>query len=148
MSEETGIVENIKGKWAWVKTERKGTCSSCGHRSHCQMIDGGTRVLVKARNAAGAKEGDEVELFISTKTKMKCVFMVYMIPVLGLMVGAFSSPGLSSLTGMNPTAGMALFSIAGLVIAFLLMRQYSKHMELKGALTPLVRRVMKSSGAR
>jgi sigma-E factor negative regulatory protein RseC len=146
MSEEIGIVESVEGDWVWVETQRKGACSSCGHRESCQLIEGGDRMLVKARNDAHAKKGDEIEFFISPKTKLKCVTMVYMVPVFGLMVGAFSAGSLSSLIGLNPKVGMALFSIAGVVIAYLLVRQYSKRLEVKNALTPLVTRVMKRVG--
>ena len=145
MSEENGIVESIDGNWVWVKTQRKSACSHCGHRDHCQMIEGGDRMIVKARNAAHAGKGDEVELFISTKTKMKCVFMVYMVPVFGLMIGAFSAGSLSAFLGLNPKVGMALFSLSGVALAYILIRQYSKRMEIKNALTPLVKRVVKSS---
>ena len=60
MSLETGIVENIDNNWAWVKTRRRAACAHCGHRDHCQIMEGGDRVLVKARNAADAKKGDEI----------------------------------------------------------------------------------------
>jgi sigma-E factor negative regulatory protein RseC len=143
MSQETGIVENIDGSWVWVKTRRKSACAHCGHKDHCQMIEGGDRMLVKARNAAhDARKGDEVELFISTKTKLKCVFMVYMVPVFGLMIGAFSAGSLSGFVGLNPKIGMVLFSILGVVLAYVLVRHYSKRMEIKDALTPLVKRVV------
>jgi sigma-E factor negative regulatory protein RseC len=146
MSEETGVVERVEGDWVWVQTQRKGACSSCGHRDHCQMIEGGDRMLVKARNDVHAKKGDEIELFISTGTKMKCIFLIYMVPVFGLMAGAFSARSLSALFGLNPKVGVALFSIAGLVIAYLLVRQYSKRMEIKDQLMPVAQRVVKRLG--
>ena len=146
MSEETGVVERAEGDWVWVQTQRKGACSSCGHRDHCQMIEGGDRMLVKAKNEAHAKPGDEVELFLSAKTKLKCVFLSYMVPVFGLMIGAFSADSLSALVGLNPKLGMALFSIGGLVVAYLLVRQYSKRMEIKDQLTPVAQRVVKRLG--
>ena len=146
MSGESGIVQDIDDKWAWVKTERKSMCDHCGHRSHCQVIEGGDSLLVKALNTASAKKGDRVELFLSTKTKMKCALIAYMAPVFGLMIGAFSSAGLSALIGLNPKIGMVLFSFTGVALAFLLARQYSKRMEMKGALTPLVYRIRRRSG--
>ena len=143
MSQEIGIVESTDDNWVWVKTQRKSACSHCGHKDHCHIVEGSDRMLVKARNAADAKRGDEVELFISTKTKLKCVFMVYMVPVFGLMIGAFSAGSLSGLLGLNPKIGMVLFSLAGVVIAYLLVRRFSNRMETKDALTPLVKRVVR-----
>ena len=143
MAQESGIIESIEDQFAWVKTQRKSACAHCGHRDHCQMIEGGDRMRVKARNTAGAKQGDEVELYLSTKTQLKCVFLAYMVPVFGLMIGAFSAKSLSAFMGLNPKVGMALFSLAGVVLAYILVRQYSKRMEIKDALTPLVKRVVK-----
>ena len=69
--------------------------------------------------------------------------MVYMVPVFGLMIGAFSAGSLSGLLGLNPKIGMVLFSLAGVVIAYLLVRRFSNRMETKDALTPLVKRVVR-----
>ena len=70
MSAERGTVEKVEAEWAWVKTKRSSACSSCASRSHC-LTQGSDQMLVKAQNTAGAKKGDEVELYLSTKTKLK-----------------------------------------------------------------------------
>ena len=143
MSQETGIVESMENDWVWVKTQRKSACSSCSHKDHCHMIEGKDRMLVKARNVADARKGDQVELYLSTKTQLKCVFMVYMVPVIGLIVGAFAGNSLSPRLGLSPNMGMFLFSAVGLAIGFMLTRLFSNRMEKKNALPPLVKRVVK-----
>ena len=145
MSQETGIVETVEDEWVWVKTQRKSACAHCGHKDHCHTVEGGDRMLVKAKNFVDAHKGDEVELYLNTKTQLKCVFMVYMVPVIGLLIGAFSGNSLSSLVGMNPNYGVFLFSAAGLAVAFMLTRLYSNRMETKNALTLRVTRVVKKS---
>jgi sigma-E factor negative regulatory protein RseC len=99
-------------------------------------------MLVKAQNTARAKRGDEVELYLSTKTKLKGTAIVYLIPVFGLFVGAFSANPLSTAIGMNPSLGMAAFTLAGLVLSIFLMRYLANRMDSKQALTPLVKRVV------
>jgi sigma-E factor negative regulatory protein RseC len=143
MSQESGIVETVEDGWVWVKTQRKSACSHCGHKDHCHTIEGGDRMLVKAKNLAGAHKGDEVELYLNTKTQLKCVFMVYMVPVIGLLVGAFSGNSLSTLVGLSRNMGIFLFSVVGLAIAFVLMRLFSNRMETKNALILRVTRVVK-----
>jgi positive regulator of sigma E activity len=61
------------------------------------------------------------------------------------MIGVFSANSLSALVGLNPKIGMGVFSFTGLGVAYILVRQYSKRMEIKNALTPLVTRVVKRS---
>jgi sigma-E factor negative regulatory protein RseC len=144
MSAERGIVEKVEAGWAWVKTKRSSACSSCASRSHC-LTQGSDQMVVKARNIAQAKKGDEVELYLSTKTKLKSTAIVYLIPVFGIFVGAFSANPLSAAIGMNPSLGMALFTLTGLVLSVFLMRYLANRMDSKQALTPLVKRVVMSA---
>ena len=130
--------------WAWVKTKRSSACSSCASRSHC-LTQGSDQMVVKARNIAQAKKGDEVELYLSTKTKLKSTAIVYLIPVFGIFVGAFSANPLSTVIGLNPSLGMALFTLTGLVLSVFLMRYLANRMDSKQALTPLVKRVVMSA---
>ena len=99
-------------------------------------------MLVKAQNTVQAKKGDEVELYLSSKTKLKGTAIVYLIPVFGIFVGAFSANPLSEALGLNPSVGMAVFTLTGLVLAVFLMRYLANRMDSKQALTPLVKRVV------
>ena len=144
MSAERGIVEREEAGWAWVKTKRSSACSSCGSRHHC-LTQGSDQMVVRAQNTARAKKGDEVELYLSSKTKLKGTAIVYLIPVLGIFVGAFSADPLSTAIGLNPSVGMALFTISGLVASVFLMRYLANRMDSTEALTPVVKRVVFSA---
>ena len=145
MSAERGIVEKVEPGWAWVKTKRSSACDSCDSRHHCSVVEGGDQMVVKAQNTVQAKPGDEVELYLSTKTKLKSTAIVYLIPVLGIFVGAFSADPLSTALGLNPSLGMVVFTLAGLVSAVFLMRYLANRMTANQALTPLVKRVIISA---
>ena len=140
MSAERGIVERVEPGWAWVKTKRSSACDNCESRHHC-LTQGVDQMVVKAQNTIHAKEGDEVELYLSTGTKLKGTAIVYLLPVLGLFVGAFSAAPLSQTLGLNPSLGMALFTITGLVSAVFLMRYLADRMAARQSLNPLVKRV-------
>ncbi len=144
MSAERGIVERVEPGWAWVKTKRSSACANCASRSHC-LTQGADQMVVKAQNTALAKKGDEVELYLSTRTKLKSTAIVYLIPVFGILAGAFSAAPLSAAMGINPSLGMALFTLTGLVSAVFLMRYLANRMDSKQALTPLVKRVVFSA---
>jgi sigma-E factor negative regulatory protein RseC len=144
MSAERGVVEKVEAGFAWVKTKRSSACSSCGSRHHC-LTQGSDQMVVKAQNTARAKKGDEVELYLSSKTKLKGTAIVYLIPVLGIFVGAFSANPLSTAIGLNPSVGMALFTISGLVASVWLMRYLANRMGSTDALTPVVKRVVFSA---
>ncbi|NNG01314.1 MAG: SoxR reducing system RseC family protein [Desulfobacteraceae bacterium] len=142
MSVETGTVEKVENGWAWVKAQRKSGCASCSGKDHCHSM-GGSHMLIQAKNNAGAVPGDEVEVFISTAIKMKCMFSLYIVPVFGLMAGAFSAEGLSNWLGMNHSFGMVVFSVGGLVAAYIIVKVYADRLSNRGALSPAVNRVLR-----
>ena len=145
MSAERGVVEKVEPGWAWVKTKRSSACSSCASRSHC-MTQGADQMVVKAQNTAQAKKGDEVELYLSSGTKLKGTAIVYLLPVLGIFVGAFSAGPLSEVLGLNPSLGMAVFTLTGLVSAVFLMRHLANRMATNQSLTPVVKRITMRAG--
>lgn len=142
MRTEKGIVESIEGDWAWVLTRRKQACGHCGQKNLCHMVEGMDHMVVKAKNPVRARKGDEVELYLSTKTKLKGLFILYMFPVLGLLIGAFSGNSLSAVFGLNKDLGMVLFTLSGLILAFLLAKLLTARMEANRELTPIVSRVV------
>ena len=144
MSAERGIVEKVEAGWAWVKTKRSSACSSCGSRHHC-LTQGSDQMVVKAQNTAQAKKGDEVELYLSTKIKLKGTAIVYLVPVFGIFAGAFTANPLSAAIGINPSLGMAVFTLTGLVLSVFLMRYLANRMDSKQTLTPLVKGVVMSA---
>ena len=106
------------------------------------MVEGGNQMIVKAQNTAQAKKGDEVELYLSTKAKLKCTAIVYLMPVFGIFLGAFSANTLSDSLGINQSLGMVVFTMMGLVLAVFLMRYLANRMLSRQAYTPLIKRVI------
>ena len=84
-------------------------------------------------------------MYLSTKTKLKSTAIVYLLPVFGIFVGAFSAGPLSEALGLNPSLGMAFFTLTGLVASVFLMRSLANRMAANQALTPLVKRVIISA---
>ena len=143
MSTEQGIVKQVEPGWAWVKAKRLGATGGCGCYDHCHRIDGGSKMVIKAVNPVQAKEGDLVILYLSTSAKFKCIATVYLLPVLGLLAGAFSSDYLSRLIGLDPSWGMALFTVGGVVAAVVLMRFLANRMAHQDKFTPIVKRIVR-----
>lgn len=143
MSAENGTVQRIENGWAWVLTQQKAGCDHCGHKGSCNLIEGADHMLVKAANSARARVGDSVELFLSTKTKMKSLLILYILPVIGLLVGALSGGSFSRAVGLNENLGTVLFTFIGLALAFILVRLLGTHMDSRQELTPIVSRIIR-----
>ena len=143
MSTEQRIVKQVEPGWAWVKAKRLGAINGCGCYDHCHAIEGGNKMVIKAVNLAQAREGDVVVLYLNTRAKFKCIATVYLLPVLGLLAGALSSNFLSRLIGLDPSWGMALFTVAGATAAVVLMRFLANRMARQESFTPIVKRIVR-----
>jgi len=141
MEAEKGYVEKTQNDWAWIVTQRKTGCGHCGQKGYCQMLDGGNKMVVKAKNVLGAKMGDEVEIYLSSRNRMKGLFIIYILPVLGLLSGAFLGHGIAPLIGLSEKLGTMLFTLSGLLLAFLVIPLFSNRMEASGQMIPLVSRI-------
>ena len=144
METEKGTVQKIEDGWAWVETRRTGSCENCNQKGHCHLSsEGNSRMIIKAENVAQARTGDEVEIYLNARTKLKGLFMVYIFPVLGLLIGAISGKGLSRVIGLNNDLGTVLTAFCGMAIAFFIARVLGFRMKENNELTPIVSRIIR-----
>lgn len=141
MSTEQGIVERVEPGWVWVKAKRLGACAGCGSYDHAHTI--GNKMVIRAANLTQAQKGDVVVIHLSTKAKFKCIATVYLLPVLGLFVGAFAATFFSPQIELDPSLGVTLGALAGLAGAILLMRFIANRMVQQKGFTPVVKRVVR-----
>ncbi len=128
MLEEEGVVLRVEGELAIVKTQRSSICEGCHSGGFCKALGGDSDMEVAARNEVGAKVGDEVRVTVASKTFLKASFLVYMVPVtaliLGALLGATLGPSLCPGTSsdlLSVVFGLTLFSLS-----FVLMRIWTK----------------------
>jgi sigma-E factor negative regulatory protein RseC len=141
MSTERGIIEKIEEEFAWVRTKRRSACGGCTNRSHCSSLSGGNHMLVKVSNPVKAKKGDMVEVFLKTSLQLKCTFIVYMIPVLGLIAGALSAAPLANVFASSDSLGMVIFTFSGFFLSALLSRSLINRIAAGDRARPIIRRV-------
>ena len=141
MATEKGIVDKTENGFAWVKAQRKSACGTCASKSNCGLIDGGSQMLVKTTNAIGAKKGDSVEFYITPGLNLKCTFIIYIIPVLGLLVGALSAAPLTELLGLNATVGMVVFTLLFFVLAVGLSKKMISRIVSQHRFLPNIKRI-------
>jgi sigma-E factor negative regulatory protein RseC len=89
MANEEGIVIKTDSTTAWVKTTKTHACEACAARASCNVMGGGKEMEVQAINHAGAKVGEKVVISFETSPLLKATFMLYVLPILFLMAGAF-----------------------------------------------------------
>ena len=125
MIEETGSVVELKGKHiAVVLCEKSSFCKNCASMEQCRLGDDNRSMLVEAHNPIGARVGHKVRLVTSSKSFLQSSFILYIVPLIALIVGAIAGHliGERLETGINPDLLSALLGTAFLIGAFLTIR--------------------------
>jgi sigma-E factor negative regulatory protein RseC len=144
MIEEQGIVIDIKGSLAFVKTEKGTSCESCVSRETCHGTIGTNEVIIEAENIANAKFGDRVIVMVGTATILKASFILYMGPIAGLILGVILGQVLVKqfAIDLNPDLLSGILGALFLVIVFFGIRLYGKLLEKREGFRPVVVRVV------
>jgi sigma-E factor negative regulatory protein RseC len=149
MSEEQGMVVRLRDDgMADVMTEKGGGCESCGASHSCHTFGTGNRMISRARNGIGARVGDQVALSLSSGIFVKSAAVVYLLPIVGLIVGAVVGASLRELTGLGERTGAVLFGFGGLGMGFLITIMVSRWTGIKGILTPEIAKVIRSGSGK
>lgn len=125
MIEEVGTIVELRGKHvALVLCEKNSMCEHCATAGACHIGDDGRARTVEAVNAIGAQVGDKVRVAVSTRTFLQSGFILYILPLIALVVGAVigKAVGEHLKVGLNPDLLSALFGAFFLVGSFLLIR--------------------------
>lgn len=144
MIEEQGVVIDIKGSRAFVKTEKGTSCESCVSRETCHGTIGTNEVIIEAENAANAKFGDRVVVMVGTATLLKASFILYLGPIAGLIIGVVIGQLIVKqfAINLNPDLLSGILGFLFLVIAFFGIRIYGKSLEKREGFRPVVVRIV------
>jgi sigma-E factor negative regulatory protein RseC len=121
---EWGLVAAVSLGKAKVRLERKSLCERCGFCSGW----GKDFMLMEVDNLRGARVGDRVRIEAPPGKTLKISFMVFMIPLFGLLFGIFSGYLLSGWLGL-PSLWQAGLGIAFFFLGFLGVRWYDKKVQ-------------------
>lgn len=125
MIEEFGTIVELKGKQvAVVLCQRHSACEHCPSSGACQMGDDSKSMLVEAFNPIGAKISDRVKVVTSTKHFLQSSFMLYIVPIIGLLIGAFIGQAIAGMTDVGIDASLlsAILGVAFMAGTFLIIK--------------------------
>jgi len=108
--EEVGIVVEINGNKAKVRASRHGDCENCG------VCDGDNAIMLEVENSLSAKPGQKVAFVIPEANMLQAAFVVYILPLIALFVGAFIGWFIANQFGQP----LIPFEIVGGIIVFIL----------------------------
>ena len=117
------MVKLIEPNRAKVKIAKSSDCSGCEHRSFCDPF-GSEHMLVEADNTVGAQTGQRVELVMALERRTKAIFLLYILPLLFLLLGAIIGHVLDPFG--NPDISATVFCLGFVVLAFAGIARYTR----------------------
>lgn len=114
--EEQGVVIEISGNMAKVKSNRHGDCKNCG------ACPGDNATVLEVQNPLGAKPGQRVVFEIKEENMLKAAFVVYILPIIAILLGSMFGAWLAPQIGQS----VKIFQIGGAIVAFVLSLLYIK----------------------
>lgn len=139
MALEKGEVISVSNGTALVKTSRTEACKACASRKSCQTS--GQEMEVEAINLADAREGDTVIMSLQTSSLLKISFLLYILPVILLIVGAVAGGRVGAAYGVNESAAAAAGGFLLFIIAFIFIVRKGNRMARKDDYRPKIIRV-------
>ena len=97
---------------------------------------------VDAINGAGAREGDRILLHYETASLMKACFLLYLLPVGFMLMGAVFGHWLASITGMNVSLLSAVSAFLALFLSFVMIRSKANALGEKDAYKPKIIKIL------
>lgn len=114
--EAQGVVIEVSGNIAKVKSNRHGECKNCG------ACPGDNATVLEVQNQLGAKPGQRVVFEIQETNMLKAAFVVYILPLIAIFIGSMFGAWLAVKIGQSEK----VFQIGGALIAFALAVLYIK----------------------
>ncbi len=142
MATEEGIVTKTNSHTAWVKTTKTSACESCAAKSSCTVLGGGKEMEVEAINNAGAKVGEKVVISFESAPLLKATFMLYVLPILFLLVGAFIGDTLAPSFDMDRSLCSLLMGLLFFVVSIKFVKSKGNKLAKTDAYRPKITKII------
>ena len=135
--EQEGIVLEVSGSMAKVKASRHSDCENCG------SCPGNTAIVVDALNPLGAQRGQRVALEVKEVNMLKAAFIVYILPLIMAVAGAFAG---NYLAVQQLASNPLWYQIGGGFIAFglsiIYIKYFDRNARTNDKMRPVITRIL------
>ncbi len=143
MENERGLVALInRDGSAQVMIERSDSCGDCGHSHCCTAVGASSKMEINAVNEIGAGVGDLVSVRLGSSAVSASAFLLYLLPVIGLLAGALVGSEINEKLPLGETGSAILLGMIGLGLGFFLIALISSLTSVQKWLTPEISRII------
>jgi len=147
MATEIGVIEEVRNRTVLVRVKRQSGCEHCEHRGICEMESQDENRL-EVPNDLQARVDDRVEIHIPTRSLVKLSMLVYVLPVLAMILGAYAGSQWAEAHHLRPTALSMMAGGGAFALAFFFLRRLDRAERRKGHYRPRMRRILFSAKGR
>lgn len=142
MLEEKGVVKEVRGDKALVLMERREACAQCQAMGACRGIEAGKEMEARAVNNLGAGVGDRVRVSMPDGALLKSSLILYLIPALGLVIGAFLGYYMGGSYGWNTDLSAMFCALLALGLSFLIVSSLNERWRQGQTHWPQIREII------
>jgi sigma-E factor negative regulatory protein RseC len=120
MAEHIGIVIKTEpGNYAQVVADRKGACGGCQSTpGGCRSCLASAKIESRVANPVNAETGDLVKIRLSSANLLTGAAILYLLPIVGILLGAFAGVLASTAFGLTEIIGSIGGAITGLIVGY------------------------------
>lgn len=132
MIEEYGTIIELKNhRIAVVQCMKHSACHHCSASGACQVGEDNASMVVEAFNQVGASLNDQVKVVTTTKSFLQSSFLLYIVPIIWLLVGAYFGQlvGEKNASVIDPSLLSALMGVFFLLCSFMAIRFFTRNLK-------------------
>jgi len=132
--EEKGKVVKVETGLAQVEMEPASACARCG----ICLQTSGEKPILYVRDSIGVRPGDEVLVYLESKSALKAAFLIYLFPVVSLVAGYFFGRAIFR----TEISGILLAGL-GFISALFFLYQYDKKLRAQKSIEARIIEIVK-----
>jgi len=136
MITEHGIVTKATPAVAHIKTNRAAACEACTAKDSCGTIHRGKEIIFEVPNTLNVQAGDTVLVGMQTKSALLLTFLIYIVPILCLVIGALTGDALAPYLQINASFFAMVLGFSFFGLAFFILHKKSAGMNRKTDFRP------------
>ena len=140
MAEHIGIVINTEpDNYAQVVADRKGACGGCqSNPDGCLSCLTSAKIESRVANPVNAHAGDLVKIRLSSTNLLTGAAILYLLPIIGMLIGAFAGVLVSTAFGLTELIGSIGGAITGLIVGYTAVINLDRSPRIRRRMIPTI----------
>ena len=144
MAEHIGIVIKTEpDHYAQVLSDRKGACGGCQSTSDgCRSCLASAKIESQVANPVNAHAGDLVKIHLSSTNLLTGAAILYLLPIIGMLIGAFAGVLVSTAFGLTQIIGSIGGAITGLIVGYTAVITLDRSPRIRRRMMPTITTIL------